>query len=224
MAVAKDATILDWPAQGGGDWVVLRQGTNNWTCYTDWAASPGNDPECNDPVMEAWFSALMAGEKTPPEITGLGIAYMLMGGSDPSNTDPMAAAPAAGKDWVTSPAHVMMVVPGGFDANQFATDPASGQPFIMWDGTPYEHLKRFSASWFLRRKETGHRLYLWISRTRNPPSCAPVSIVVWLCYVCPLRALMRGYHVALPRGWIERRAPPQFRRQRSGARRVPDSA
>jgi hypothetical protein len=140
MAIAKDATIIDWPAPGGGDLVVLRKGTNAWTCYPDWTASPGNDPECNDPVMEAWFRALMAGEKQPPEITGPGIAYMLMAGSDPSNTDPMAAAPAAGEDWVTSPAHVMLIVPGGFDAKLFSTDPQSGEPYIMWDSTPYEHL------------------------------------------------------------------------------------
>jgi hypothetical protein len=149
---------------------------------------------------------------------------MLIGDSDPSNADPIAATPAAREDWVTSSAHVMLAVPGGFDAKQFSTDPASGQPYIMRDGTPCEHLMRFSASWFLRRKETGHRLYLRISRTRNPPSCAPVNIVVWLYYVCSFRALMRGYHFAPLRGWIERRAPPQFRRQRSGARRVPDSA
>ena len=66
LAIAKDATVIDWPAPGGGDLVVLRKGTNDWTCYPDWTASPGNDPECNDPVMEAWFRALMAGDKQPP--------------------------------------------------------------------------------------------------------------------------------------------------------------
>ena len=101
MAVARDATIIDWPAEEGGPMVVLRQGTNNWTCITDWPASPGNDPSCNDPVWTAWNDAYAAGK--PPEITGPGIAYMLVGGSDPSNTDPMATAPAAGEDWVTTP-------------------------------------------------------------------------------------------------------------------------
>jgi hypothetical protein len=28
--------------------VVLREGTNGWTCYTDWPVSPGNDPACYD--------------------------------------------------------------------------------------------------------------------------------------------------------------------------------
>ena len=140
LAIAKDTTILDWPAKEGGDMVVLRKGTNGWTCYTDWPASPGNDPECNDAVMEAWFRALMAGEKGPPKITGPGIAYMLMGGSDPSNTDPTATAPAPGEGWVNSPAHIMLLEPGSFDAKQFTTDHKSGYPYIMWDGTPYEHM------------------------------------------------------------------------------------
>lgn len=29
MAVARDATILDWPVRAGGDTAVLRKGTNN---------------------------------------------------------------------------------------------------------------------------------------------------------------------------------------------------
>jgi hypothetical protein len=34
----------------------------------------------------------------------------------------------------------MFLVPGGFDAAQFTTDYQSGKPYIVWDGTPYEHL------------------------------------------------------------------------------------
>lgn len=140
LVVAKDATIVAFPTEPGGEMQVLREGTNGWTCYTDWTVSPTNDPECNDPMFEAWFTALMSGEASPPEITKPGIAFMLQGGSDPSNTDPMAAAPAAGEDWVTSPAHIMLIAPGGFDPKDYSTDPASGEPFIMWEGTPYEHL------------------------------------------------------------------------------------
>jgi hypothetical protein len=65
---------------------------------------------------------------------------MLMGGSDPSNTDPYATEPPPGEEWVTSPPHIMFLVPGGFDADQFTTNHHSGEPYIMWDGTPYEHL------------------------------------------------------------------------------------
>jgi len=39
----------------------------------------------------------------------------------------------------------MLVMPGGFDPGEagtagFSTDPHSGLPFLMWQGTPYEHL------------------------------------------------------------------------------------
>ena len=86
-AIAQDATILGWDEDGMAT-VVLREGTNGWTCLTDWPVSPGNDPACYDAVFSAWNEAYMAGEA--PENDGTGIAYMLAGGSDPSNTDPMA--------------------------------------------------------------------------------------------------------------------------------------
>ena len=80
----------------------------------------------------------MAGED--PELDGPGIGYMLAGGSDPSNTDPFAMEPAAGEEWVSTPPHMMILAPGGFDAADFATEPKQDEPYIMWDGTPYEHL------------------------------------------------------------------------------------
>jgi hypothetical protein len=138
IAVAQDATILDWPAAEGGEMVVLREGTNQWTCITDWPATPGNDPVCYDSVFLAWNDALVAGEE--PESTQPGIAYMLQGGNDPSATDPFAMEPAPGEDWVSTPAHIMILSPGGFDPADFSTEPQQDAPFIMWDGTPYEHL------------------------------------------------------------------------------------
>ena len=66
MAVAKDATILGFPVEGT-EMVLLREGTNGWTCFTDWPASPTNDPQCNDPVWTAWTAAFLAGEE--PEVT-----------------------------------------------------------------------------------------------------------------------------------------------------------
>ena len=30
--ITKDATLLDWPTTPGGEYRVLRQGTNEWTC------------------------------------------------------------------------------------------------------------------------------------------------------------------------------------------------
>jgi len=136
-AIAQNATILGWD-EDGMPTVILREGTNGWTCIADWPVSPGNDPQCFDPIWTAWNEAYMAGEE--PDIPGLGIAYMLAGGSDPSNTDPMAMEPAAGEEWVTTPPHIMFLMPDGFDADLFSTTPSMGEPYIMWDGTPYEHL------------------------------------------------------------------------------------
>ncbi len=139
VEIAKDATILDWPAEEGGDMVLLREGTNDWTCFTDWPVTPGApDPACYDVEWGAWNEAFAKGET--PQINTVGIGYMLAGGVDPSNTDPLAMEPAPGEDWVVTPPHIMIIAPGGFDPSVFAAEPHSGQPYIMFEGTPYEHL------------------------------------------------------------------------------------
>ena len=95
-----------------GQW-SFRAGTNGWTCITDWPASPGNDPMCIDDMFSKWNDALGAG--APLTVDRPGVAYMLAGGSDPSNTDPFAMEPAAGEEWISTPPHIMLLAPGGFD-------------------------------------------------------------------------------------------------------------
>lgn len=136
-AIAKDATILGWDDDGMPS-VVLREGTNGWLCTADWPAPPGNDPMCMDEIWQVWNDALMAGEE--PDITGPGVAYMLAGGSDPSNTDPFALEPAEGDDWISTPSHIMLLKPGGFKSYQFSVLPSQRDPYIMWDDTPHDHL------------------------------------------------------------------------------------
>jgi hypothetical protein len=137
-AITAEATILDWPSDPAGDLIVLREGTNGWTCLTDRPDTPVNDPMCLDQVWVEWTNALMLGEE--PHVTSPGLAYMLQGGSDASNTDPFATEPAPGEDWVVSPAHVMLIFPESVDLSQFPTDPTSGGPYVMWAGTPYAHI------------------------------------------------------------------------------------
>ena len=91
-----------------------------------------------DPAFQRSYDAIGAG--APLTVDRPGVAYMLAGGGDPSNTDPFAMAPAEGEDWIITPAHVMLLSPGGFDAADFSTTPKQDEPYIMWDGTPYEHL------------------------------------------------------------------------------------
>jgi hypothetical protein len=137
-AIAKDATILDNAMDPSGHLVVLRQGSNGWTCLPDVPATPHLDPMCIDQTWKVWLDALMT-HKTPT-ITQTGIAYMLQGGADASNTDPYASKPTAGEQWVTSPPHIMVLSPQKLDPKVIPTDPHNGGPWIMWAGTPYEHI------------------------------------------------------------------------------------
>lgn len=137
-SVSKDATILDWPTAPGGKPVVLRQGKNGWTCLPDNPGTPGPDPMCLDKQWMKWMNAYMS--KTAPAIDGVGISYMLQGGSDASNTDPFATKPAPGEHWVKAPPHIMVIAPGKLDPAMFSSEPHSGEHWIMYGGTPYEHL------------------------------------------------------------------------------------
>jgi len=138
MAVAKDAMIMEWGATPDAGPVHLRDGTNGWTCFVDNPGTPGNDPMCVDQNFMAWASAWMG--QTKPNITGVGFSYMLMGGSDASNTDPFKMQPDSGQAWVDTGPHVMMVVPNPAALVGLSTDHMSGGPYIMWQGTPYAHV------------------------------------------------------------------------------------
>jgi hypothetical protein len=137
-ALAENATILDNERDDAGKFVVLREGSNGWYCQPDLLSTPGNDPVCFDQTWLDWTYALVAQQE--PTVTVAGLAYMLRGGSDASNTDPFATEPTAGEEWIASPPHVMLLLPGDLDQTVFSTDPHSGGPWIMWAGTPYEHI------------------------------------------------------------------------------------
>jgi hypothetical protein len=137
-AIASDATIYDLTLDDAGEFIVLREGSNGWSCFPDAPGTPSVDPMCLDQTWLGWLHAIVAGEEPPTTV--LGLAYMLQGGSDASNTDPFATEPSAGEEWVSSPAHIMLIVPGELDQSVFSTDPHSGGPWIMWAGTPYEHI------------------------------------------------------------------------------------
>lgn len=137
-ALSAIATILDYEMDDDGNFVVLREGSNGWSCFPDTPGTPSDDPMCVDQTWLDWTYAFVAGEE--PNTTVPGLAYMLQGGTDASNTDPFATEPAAGEEWVTSPPHVMLLVPGDIDQSVFSTEHGSGEPWIMWAGTPFEHI------------------------------------------------------------------------------------
>jgi hypothetical protein len=118
--------------------VELKPGTNGWVCMADMANTPGTDPICADAAWQGWLQSYMKHET--PKVTGTGIAYMLQGGSDASNTDPFATEPAQGAAWVDSGPHIMVLPTATGSLDAFPTDPKAGGPFVMWKGTPYAHL------------------------------------------------------------------------------------
>jgi hypothetical protein len=137
-AVSKDATIV--AVGSDGKLRTLRQGPGAFTCVPDDPNTPGNDPMCLDRNGFEWFKALLAHEK-PPE-GKIWLAYMLKGGSDASNDDPFASEPATGKKWVQTGPHVMIGGPGitkMLDSYP-ATADDTRKPYIMFGGTPYEHV------------------------------------------------------------------------------------
>lgn len=136
--VAQNATIVVMDASG--KMRTVRQGTNGFTCMADNPETPGPDPMCMDKNSMEWVHAWIA--HTTPTAGKIGFMYMLAGGTDASNTDPYATKPTASNHWVKTGPHVMIV---GADASFYDTypknaDPDTSVPYIMWAGSPYQHV------------------------------------------------------------------------------------
>jgi hypothetical protein len=137
-AVGEGATIVAMNADGSMR--TIRPGNNGFTCMPDDPGSPGPDPMCLDANGMEWLHAWM-GKTEPPNKVGL--VFMLVTGSDASNTDPHATEPAAGRKWIETGPHLMVV--GGETVRTMAgyprtADPDPSRPYMMWIGSPYEHL------------------------------------------------------------------------------------
>ena len=132
-AIGKAATVMNW------DMKVLQEGTNGFTCMPNDPATPSNDPMCVDENGMLWLHALM--NKSEPPAGKIGFGYMLQGETAASNVDPFAAPPADGK-WSEAGPHVMIFNVGTAMAGypNPGETPDATQPWVMWAGTPYEHL------------------------------------------------------------------------------------
>lgn len=139
MAIAKDATIIDWPVDPTlGEGKVLREGTNGWVCRPDDPTSPTDDPRCLDQNWRTLFG--MEPGPAREALNLIGFAYMLQGDSVADNADPAALTPPAGKEWQIDPPHLMIVSSHPWDPTIYSTDHHAGGPWIMFGGTPAEHL------------------------------------------------------------------------------------
>lgn len=136
--VATGATVVTMNADGTMH--VVRKGTNGFTCMADNPGTPGMDPMCMDKSAMNWVDALMTHK--PPVAGRIGLMYMLAGGTDASNTDPYATKPEANNHWIKTGPHVMIVgaEQAFYDQYPKNADPDTSAPYVMWAGTPYQHL------------------------------------------------------------------------------------
>jgi hypothetical protein len=136
--VAKGATVVTMDAKGA--MTTVRKGSNGFTCMPDNPETPGPDPMCMDAASMAWVHAWVGHQ--PPPAGKVGFMYMLAGGTDASNIDPYATKPTVSNHWVKTGPHVMVVGADALFYGQYpkGADPDTSVPYVMWAGTPYQHL------------------------------------------------------------------------------------
>ena len=144
--IAEKCTVIDSDGK-----TVLRKGTNGWT------AMAGNPRGMSDPengwknpheampmVMDAqamkWAMAFMSGKK--PELDHDGWMYMLHGDMGEDNTKQLVfkKEDAAEGHWIESGAHLMLMPKDPTSLKGQTTDFNSGHPYIMFEGTGYDHI------------------------------------------------------------------------------------
>jgi hypothetical protein len=138
MGVAKGASVVTMDAKG--EMHTLRKGSNEFTCMPDDPSTPGPDPMCMDQTSMAFVHAMVMHQ--PPPTGKVGLMYMLAGGTDASNTDPYAGKPTATNHWIRTGPHLMVTGADAAFYNQYpkSADPDTSRPYVMWAGTPYQHL------------------------------------------------------------------------------------
>jgi hypothetical protein len=130
--ITDGATIVDSPANKGGEFRVLRQGSTEWTCLP--GPTPGSqhdDRACFDKVFFQFVKDVAAGR--PPHVERLGVSYMFTGHTVPG---------AAGGQFRVG-AHIMLVSPHPEDLQGFTR--------YGWNGTYIIHLPGADqpSQWFL---------------------------------------------------------------------------
>jgi hypothetical protein len=113
---------------------TLQKGTNGFTCMIE----DDGTPFCADENAVAWEKAAAA-KATPPN--KVGFIYMLAGDTGANNK--ALDEQSSHQHWVQTGPHVMIVGPmvremTGYSRGVDVPDP--GQPYVMFPGTPYEHL------------------------------------------------------------------------------------
>jgi hypothetical protein len=131
--IAKAARVIGTDANGKV--IVLREGTNGFTCMPGNPKVIGEPPMCADAASMQWAADFKA-HKPKPTNTVPGITYMLAGATQRSDSDPYDETSPA----ITVGPHWMIMWP--FDPKATGL-PITHKPtgaYIMWAGSPYAHL------------------------------------------------------------------------------------
>jgi hypothetical protein len=130
---AESAKIVDTDAQGNT--VVLREGTNGFTCMPGNPKVVGEPPMCVDAASMQWYADAKA-HKPKPTNTIPGITYMLAGATQRSDSDPndMTSMP------IEIGPHWMIMWPFDPKTTGLPTTHKPTGAYIMYAGSPYAHL------------------------------------------------------------------------------------
>jgi hypothetical protein len=120
--ITENATLLDWPSASGGEYRVLRKGSNEWTCLPTILGYPHDEPGCFDPVFLHWIQDGLAGRT--PRIDRIGIAYMYRGAWVKSAKDT-----SSGQEFHVGP-HLMVVGPHQEEFQGLNRDGSNGMPYV----------------------------------------------------------------------------------------------
>jgi hypothetical protein len=131
--IARSAKIIDKDAQG--HIVVLREGSNGFTCMPGNPNVIGDPPMCADGPSMQW-AADFAAHKPKPTNTVPGITYMLAGATQRSDSDPYDQTSPP----ITIGPHWMIMWPFDPKTTGLPTTHKETGAFIMWAGSPYAHL------------------------------------------------------------------------------------
>ena len=131
--IARSAKIVDKDAQGHT--VVLRAGSNGFTCMPGNPNVIGDPPMCADGPSMQW-AADFAAHKPKPTNTVPGITYMLAGATQRSDSDPYDKSSPA----ITVGPHWIIMWPFDAKATGLPTTHRDTGAYIMWAGSPYAHV------------------------------------------------------------------------------------
>jgi hypothetical protein len=131
--ISESARIIDTDAQGKK--VILREGSNGFTCMPGNPKVVGEPPMCVDAASMQWFADAKA-HKPKPTNTVPGITYMLAGASQRSDSDP--------NDTTSMPIdvgpHWMIMWPFDPKTTGLPTTHKPTGAYIMFAGSPYAHV------------------------------------------------------------------------------------